>query len=332
MEINPKVIYEDYLNGRFDKATLVKQLISIIENYEDDKVREDSIIVLGKLKLPNDSLFGLFENLLLSDSSEIIRNAAARYLSEHHLSNSISVFKWAIRHEKSYQCLLTVVKALVKINSKESKKALIDQIKKIRKTQYINPEKGYENKKYKEVLKPLIRRNKIINFSQKQLGDILINFYTIKHLIEEIPNVYFELNSTNVLVEKLDLSDYLEFEVKGTPWGWKNNIESLSKVTGLKNLLNLQILNLSNNQIKDLKDLVEMKSLIHLDLSNNKLSDPQNIEYLKQIPHLEFIDLRGNNLANIINISDFSPKTRILKENSLDILKKRLEKRFQTEW
>ena len=260
MEINPNAIYEDYVNGRIDKITIVKQLMSIIENHEDNLVREDSVIILGKLKLVNENLFGLFENLLISDSSEIIRNAAAFYLGENYLHNSIAVFKWAIQHEKSYQCLLTVVKTLVKINSRESKKALIDQIKKIKKTQYINREKGYENKKYKEVLKPLIRRNKINAFTQKQLGEVLINFYTIKHLIEEIPNVYFELNSTNLLVEKLDLSDYLEFEVKGTPWGWKNNIESLSKVTGLKNLRNLQILNLS---LLDSTPIVRAPSLVN---------------------------------------------------------------------
>jgi len=317
MELNPNAIYEDYINNRLDKSTVVKQLISLIENYDDNAIREDSIKVIGKMKLISENLFDLFENLLLSDSSEDVRNAAAIYLSEHHLSDSVAVFKWAIQHEMSYQCLLTIIKALVKINSKESKNILIEQLKRIRKTQYINPEIGYENKKYKEALKPLIRRNKIITFSQKQLGDILINFFTIKKIIDEIPNVYFELNLSNLLVEKLDLSDYLEFEVKGTPWGWKNNIKSLSKIIGLKNLLNLRELNLSNNYIKDIKDLVDIKSLKYLDLSNNKLCDLQNIEYLKQLPLLEFIDLRGNEIANIINNSDFKPEIRILKENSL---------------
>ena len=279
MQINPDTIYKDYLNGHIDKISLVNQLTSIIENHDDNIVREDSIIALGKLKLVDENLFDLFENLLLSDSSEFIRNAAAIYLSEHHLNRSIAVFKWAIQHENSYQCLLTLVKALVKINSKASKKILIEQIKKIRKTQYLNQETGYENKKYKENLKPLIKRNRIVTYTSEQLGNILINFFTIRQLIEELPNVYFELNSTTLLIEKLDLSDYLEFEVKGTPWGWKNNIESISKIKGLKNLSSLQDLNLSNNQIRDLKDLVEIESLIYLDLSNNKLSDRQNIEY-----------------------------------------------------
>ncbi|MFX0076482.1 MAG: leucine-rich repeat domain-containing protein, partial [Candidatus Hermodarchaeota archaeon] len=242
--------------------------------------------------------------------------------------NSLSVFKWAIRHEKSYQCLLTCVKALVKINSKESRTAIIEQLKKIRKSQFINIDKGYENRKYKESLKPLFKRNKTKAYSSKQLGDVLIDFFTIKQLIDELPNVYFELNSEYLTIEKLDLSDYLEFEVKGTPWGWKNNIKSISKITGLKNLKNLKNLNLSNNRIQDLKPLVEMKSLTHLDLSNNKISDPQNIKYLKQIPLLELIDLRGNDIAKLIQGTEFSENTRILKGNTLIDLEERFEKRF----
>ena len=328
MELSPNTIYKEYINNKLSKDTAINLLTSILENYDIDQIREESIKVLGNKEFVNENLYDLFESLLTSDSSEIIRNAAAIYLCEHHINKSLAVFKWTIRHEKSFQCLLTVVKVLVKINSKESRAEIIDQIKKIRKLQYINAEKGYENRKYKEALKPLIKRNKINTYSNKQLGDILINFFTIRQLIKEFPNVYFELNSEDVLINGLDLSDYLEFEVKGTPWGWKNNIDSISKIIGLKNLQNLQNLNLANNQIHDLKALVELKSLTHLDLSNNKLSDPQNIEYLKQIPLLEVIDLRGNDLVNHIQSTDFSPNTRILKENSLIDLEERLDKRF----
>ena len=58
-------------------------------------------------------------------------------------------------------------------------------------------------------------------------------------------------------------------------------------------------------------------------LSNNKLSDPNNIEYLSQLPNLEFIDLRGNEIAKIINVSDLNPKIKILKDSYLE---KRFEK------
>ncbi|MBY9011112.1 MAG: leucine-rich repeat domain-containing protein [Candidatus Lokiarchaeota archaeon] len=312
MELNPNRIYEDYINKHLDKFTVIKHLISIIENYDDNIIREESVKVLCKLKLISENLFDLFENLLLSDSSEKIRNAAANYLSEHHLNNSLAVFKWSIQHEESYNCLLTIVKALVKLNSKGSKTALIEQIKKIRKTQHINLEKGYENKRYKKALKPLIKRNKITSFSHKQLGEILINFFTIKTLIEKIPNVYFKLNSANLLVETLDLSDYLEFEVKGTPWGWKNNIRILSELPELDNLKNLKKLDLSNNHIENVKGLVGLKNLTHLVLSNNKISDIDNLEYIKQLSNLQFLDLCGNAIVNFVKKDDFNANVRVL--------------------
>ena len=312
MDLNPNRIYEDYNSNRLDKSTAIKELISIIENYDDDTTREDSVKVLNNIKSASENLFTLFENLLLSDSSENIRNAAARYLSVNHLNKCLPVFKWAIQHEKAYHCLLTIVKALEKISSSESKKILIEQIKKIRKTHYISLEKSYENKRYKKALKPLIKRNKINNFSHKELGDILINFFTVKTIIEEIPNVYFELNSTNLLVEKLDLSDYFEFEVRGTPWGWKNNIHTISEISGLENLWSLKILDLSNNQIENVKGLVGLKNLTHLMLSNNKISDVNNLKYLKQLSKLQFLDLCGNEIVNFIKKSDFYPNTRVL--------------------
>ena len=138
MELKPNTIYEEYISNRLDKFTAIKHLTSIIENYDNDEIREESIKILSKMKLIRENLFNLFENLLLSDSSENIRNAAASYLSEHHLNDSLVAFKWSIQHEMFYQCLLTIVKALVKINSNESKAVLIEKLKKIRNTKYLN--------------------------------------------------------------------------------------------------------------------------------------------------------------------------------------------------
>ena len=69
-----------------------------------------------------------------------------------------------------------------------------------------------------------------------ELAKILINYLTITNLIKQYLNVYFELDPQNGLVNELDLSDYLEFEVKGTPFGCKNNIKSISEIRGLNHL------------------------------------------------------------------------------------------------
>jgi len=312
MDVNPQTVLEDYNSNCIDKSTAIILLTSIIENYDEEKSRLEAITILNTLKIKTKTLFELFENTILSDSSEIIRNAAAKYISTHFLEISLPVFQWVIQHETSYYCLITVINSLAKIKSSESESILFKQLKKIRNINYLNVDKGYRNKRYQKALKSYFKRNPINILSHKQLAAILINFLTIKTLIEEIPNVYFGLDENQLLIDKLDLSDYLEFEVKGTPWGWKNNIRSLSQITGLSNLKHLKTLDLSNNQIGDLNGINELKNLTRLDLSNNQIIDLKNLEYINQLSNLQFLDLRGNSISKNVKNKDFNPYCRVL--------------------
>ena len=312
MDVNPQTILEDYNNKQIDKSTAVILLTSIIENYDGEKYRLEAISILNTIKIKTKTVFEFFENLLLSDSSELIRNAAAKYIRTTFLEISLPVFQWVIQHETSYYCLVTVVNSLVEIHTSESKSILFEQIKKIKDRKYLNVDKAYRNKRYRKALKLYFKRNPFNKLSHKQLGAILINFLTIKTLIEEIPNVYFGLDEKNLLIDKLDLSDYLEFEVKGTPWGWKNNIRSLSQITGLSNLKDLKTLDLSNNQIGDLEGITELKYLTHLILLNNQISDLNNLEYINQLSNLQFINLCGNDISKNVKKEDFNPNCRVL--------------------
>ncbi len=312
MDLNPQTILKDYTDKRIDKSTAIKLLVSGIENNDEEQFRLEAISILNALKIKTKTLFEFFENILLSDSSEVIRNAAAKYISANFLEISLPVYQWVIQHETSYYCLITVVNSLVKINTSESKSILFEQVSNIRNIKSLNVDKGYGNKKYRKALKSYFKRNPINKLSHKQLGAILINFLTVKNLIEEIPNVYFELDDKRLLIDKLDLSDYLEFEVKGTPWGWKNNIRNLSQITGLSNLSHLKTLDLSNNQIGDLEGINELKNLTHLVLSNNQISDLKNLEYINQLSNLQFIDLCGNIISKNIKNEDFNSNCRVL--------------------
>jgi len=312
MDINPQTILKDYNNKCIDKSTATKQLTSVIENYNEETIRLEAITILDTLKIKTKTLFEFFESLLLSDSSDVIRNAAAKYLSTSFLEISLPVFQWVIQHETSYNCLITIVNSLIKIHTSESKTILLEQIRKIRDIKFLNVDKVYGNKKYRKAIKLYFKRNPINKLSHKQLAAILINFLTVKNLIKEIPNVYFELDEKRLLINKLDLSDYLEFEVKGTPWGWKNNIRSLSQITGLSNLRNLKTLDLSNNQIGDLKGITELKNLTHLVLPNNQISDLSNLEYIKTLSNLQFLDLCGNEISKNVKKEDFNPNCRVL--------------------
>lgn len=64
-------------------------------------------------------------------------------------------------------------------------------------------------------------------------------------------------------------------------------------------LINLKVLDLSNNFIEDLKGLGELKMLVDLNLSNNMIEEVSEIEKLKE---LKWVNLSNNNIANIDSI------------------------------
>jgi hypothetical protein len=316
MELTPKDIYEDFKNNRINKIIAYNQLTSLIEGSENEDIRFESIMILEKIDLINDKLFNFLENLLISDLNRKIRNAAAEFIMSNFLEKAINPLKWVISHEKDYECLITIIKSLEKINTYESKSILVNEIQKIIKIKYINKEKRIRNKKFQKVIKRLLKTKEITNFTHKRLAEILINYLTISNLTKQYPNVYFELDSENGLVRELDLSDYLEYEVKGIPFGWKNNIKSISEIPGLNHLKYLKKFDLSNNQIDNVKDLSQLENLTHLILNNNKISKKENLNYLKRLSNLEYLDLRGNELGNDINPGEFNPKIKVLLKNS----------------
>ncbi len=317
MSLNPERICEEFENNNLDKHTAFDLLISLIENSENENVRVKSIESLEKIGIFNGLTFTILENLLISDSNGKIRKAAAKII-EKKFSNEKALIplKWAIKHESNYDCLITIIKTLEKIKSKEAKAILIDQLKKIRKTKYLNKDKNIQNKKFKKTLKGLFKERKYEELTHKELGEILINYLTIRHLIEQFPNVYYELNPQTALIKELDLSDYMEYEVKGTPWGWKNNIKKLSDINGLFNLNNLEKIDLSNNQIINIKELIQLVNLKRVILTNNKITDLKNINYLKTLPSLEYLDLRGNEIAKNIRLKEFNLKIRVILNDS----------------
>lgn len=317
MSLSPEKICEEFKNNNLDKHTAFDLLISLIENSENENARIESIECLEKIGIFNGRTFAILENILISDSNGNIRNAAVKIIEKNfNNQKALNPLKWALSHESNYDCLITIIKTLEKVNNKEAKAIFIEQLKTIRKTKYLNRIKNIPNKRFKRTLKVFFKERKFEELSRIELGEILINYLTIRNLSEQFPNVYYELDPNNALVKELDLSDYMEYEVKGMPWGWKNNIKKLSEITGLLNLKNLEKIDLSNNQIENIKELIQLVKLKHIILTNNNITELENINYLKSLPYLEYLDLRGNKIAKNIRFIEFNSKTRVILNDS----------------
>ncbi|MFX1390672.1 MAG: leucine-rich repeat domain-containing protein [Promethearchaeota archaeon] len=318
MELTPQNILKNLEEKRINKLTASNLLISLIENSNKMQIRLESIDTLEKIGLKSERIYKLLENLVISDIDGEIRFSAAKFLKNSFIDKSINPFKWVINNDSNYNCLIIVIQSLIEMNSDESKLIIINEIKKITKNKYLNKERGVKNK-FKKVLKKLNKQKRIINFTLKELGEITINYLTILYLCKQYPNVFYELNNQTGIIHLLDLSDYMEYEVKGTPFGWKNNIRSLSEIVGLSYLNNLKEIDLSNNLIYNIKEITQLKELTHLILRNNKINEIENIKYVQELPNLKFLDLRSNPIAKKVDLMQFDSKIKVLlKDISLE--------------
>jgi len=290
------------LDNKLDKHTAIDLLISIIENSDDDIERIKCVVNLKKMGDKNDKIYKIFENLLLADTNEKVRNIAIEAIREIFINQALAPMKWAIKYESNYYCLVSIIETLVEINNLESKSILINEIQKISKIKYLDKAKRIDNKKFKKSLKSLLKSKKLESHTINELADIIINFKTISELTKKFYSVYFELD--NALVVKIDLAD-VEYEVRGWKADYKNNIKDISEITGLKFLKYLTHLNISNNQLKSIHDLIYLKSLTYLYLSNNFIKDMKNLGYIKEMINLKYIDLAHNPIASYLTSQDF---------------------------
>lgn len=301
MELTPDKIYEEYQKNNLDKLSAVDLLFSIIENSESDKIRVECIKDLEKIGVNNDKSFKILENLLISDSHEKVRSAAAQFIKNRFINNALRPMKWALKHEESPNCLniiyatlMKIIENIIKSKDQIARLILMEEVKKI------------ENKEFKFGFEILCEAKKIESFSKKELVDILINYFTISYLEKTYWRLKYNIEYCKVV--KLD------FIFKGL-----TNLPD-----AIRNLSSLKVLILRYNQIINLPEWIgSLKSLEYLNLNvNNIYKLPESIgslsplielslwkNELKSLPKsignlisLELLNLRLNQLESIPDV------------------------------
>ena len=167
---SPKAIYEDLRKGKIDKITASEILISLIENLDEIDARLESIHILREINFKNSKIFSILENLLLSDSNEKIRILAAEVLTSLFEQKALPPLKWALEHENSLNCLTNIIINIGKINDNKAKYVILNKINEINK------------KKYRYNLKIIFRENSIDSLSNRELAELLVDYYIISSL------------------------------------------------------------------------------------------------------------------------------------------------------
>ncbi|MFW9818014.1 MAG: leucine-rich repeat domain-containing protein [Candidatus Thorarchaeota archaeon] len=279
MSLTPKSIYQDLKKKKLDYNSALDLIITLIENTDDFATRLESIDILRNIQAKDDKIFNLLENLLISDSNEIIRNKAASLIQYQFLEKALPPMKWALQHEKSIICLVTIILTLSKINNKKSKSLIIEKL------EYFYRQ---ENKYNLEII---FRNKEIESLDIQVLADLLINYYFIKSLKSKYGFVKYEFNKLGYII-KLDLTNV-------DPQGI-----SVSNFLDLVHSLKyLEELDMRFNNLSELTEiLVESDSLASLDLSYNKIQKlPDSIYKLKSLKNLNLKSNRLRSLPDSLN-------------------------------
>lgn len=313
----PSKIYKDITSSNLDLKSGIELLTTIVEKGQDSDERLESLGYLKELTEPNDHIFKLLENLLISDSNPEIRAFSASFIKDQYLEKALNPMRWAIQYEDNVRCYISIIKTLMKLDSPASKKTLLEKLESVLERKFIIGQRRYDNRKFKKSLEIRITGKTLEVLSTKEIGEILINHRIISNLVKKYHFVFFRWKDG--LINKLDLSELGWNAARTWDLVYEEKVEELSDIPGLMELKQLRRLNLSNNNLSDVKELAQLKNLTYLMLNNNRLEDPINLQYLKEMKNLQFLSIKGNKLASDIKKEEF-PKIYLVLGNNLAFL------------
>ena len=323
MELTPDKIHQQYKDNSLDKLSASKLLFSIIETSENDKIRIESINKLGELEINDDYTFKFLENLLISDSNDSVRNIAAVILKKLFNNKLLSVMKWALIHEESPLCLTTIYITIIEIIEK-----FVNNNDSISKSILLKEVRSIKRKEFKLGFEILSETRNFDDFTQKELADILINFFTIEILEKTFWRLKYRIEKCKIVE--------LDFIFKGLtslpePIKYLSSLKTLglrynqiiSLPSWFSSQLSLEILNLNVNNLNDLPEsigsLLSLKELFlwknelrYLPYTINNLSNLEKLNvrlnHLEKLPKsigklsaLKELDLHDNHLSEIPN-------------------------------
>ena len=283
-------LLDNFLNELIDKESFLQQLITLIENSNSLKLRLSGINALNTIKKKgfsfepkSNEIFQVFENLLISDSSDAIRSNAASFLGINFAERAFDPMLWALHHENSPKTLEYIIESLINyINNLDEFTA-------------INTRDLFQDIDFKICIQEKLERKRV-----EDIKDVIINYFCLVYLKKVFWRLKYVLK--DCIITSLDFTFK---ELTTLP-------ESLKYLTGLKKLVlkynqltvvpdwisslnSLEILNLNVNNINKIPSSIsQLKLLKEFSLWKNDLTSLP--ESLCELYNLELLNLRLNNL------------------------------------
>jgi hypothetical protein len=318
----PEKVRKDYLTGHLNKESAVDLLISLIETSDDTEIRIESINVLRDIKIQNQIIFKILENLILSDESVRVRDSALHEILDNYLEQAKDPIVWIIEHENSPIILRRIFDFFETIDpleygfilekiaiwfrkyssnlgiSIEESRFFLD-LEVIFATDKPNYEINYSSYKFFQKLSDIKGDDPWLLIKKKHVEALNLNYFNWKYIKDnqDVMNSFLNLYDLNTYLETLKKYD-LDLNAFDLP-------TSIGKLTNLKKLI------LKKNNLKDLPNsIVNLQNLNILDLSQNLLNEIPS--FVSSFKSLEKLNLKNNNIQTIPE--DMKPFLNSLKE------------------
>ncbi len=227
MFLTPEEIIVLFQNKKIDRSSAIEFIISMINNCENEDFRIRSINSLSELNLNDSNIYSILENLLISDPNENVRYAAINALIANFSGENLTPFLWALRNEPCYECLIKIIEALKKINTKNVKNLFLKYLQEI------------SHSGFRKSIEGLITTDQITHYSNEGLANLLINYFTLFFLEKKFQNLKYGLKEG--LIKELDFS---EINSPLINWRQKSDLLDLSEISGIRYLKDLNSLKL----------------------------------------------------------------------------------------
>ena len=176
MTSSPNEIYQNFLNKTISKSHAISLISILLENADDEKILTSCIHVLENIDAKDEHLFEILENLIISDPNDTIRKEAVSVIKDKFSDKASAPLLWAISHENSFNCIITILISLNDLTNDNAKSKLISYLKKV--------ELLSEDEIHK-----LLHKNPEV----KDLIAILINLFTVAYLTRKFPLLNYEI-------------------------------------------------------------------------------------------------------------------------------------------